>query len=961
MGFNMKLQSRVLIPILSVLVLSFLLISMTSVSIMRESTNSLVKSEMMNITDIVSHQIEMSDDITHYVLSMMNKNNIALAQALAVIIAEDVSSLQDENMAYLCDFLDVAEVHVTDEFGILRWGSEPGFFGLDFYTNDQTRPLTAIIDDPSLTIAQEPQPRAIDGTLFQYISVSRLDQPGIVQVGVEMRTIDDIKATMNVQNSIKDIKIGQSGGVIILDSNKQVSAVSTGAILSTDLAGSAWVDEIFSRGEGNSILEVNGVSYESYFCLNGENMIVTYISSAEISEYAARIVNSVITLGVVAALIVSSIAAWLIHWITEKVYWYESILDCIPFLVSVTNMNRKLTFINKPFEEFSGKSRADLLGRPCSNWNVNMCNTDNCGINCLENGKSMTTFDQKGIDFKVDVSYLTDKRKRKVGHIEIVQDVTELMRLQKQLEVAFIEANAASQAKSNFLANMSHEIRTPINAIIGMTNIGKSAVDMDRKDYSLMRIEDASHHLLGVINDILDVSKIESGKFELSPAEFNFEKMLVRVVNVSNFRVDEKKQKFTVYIDRSIPQFMVGDDQRLAQVITNLLGNAVKFTPERGSVSLNTYFIGEENGVCEIKIAVKDTGIGISQEQQRQLFQSFQQAESNTSRKFGGTGLGLAISKSIVEMMDGRIWVESELGEGSTFAFTVKMQRGEKKDRSQSYRDLEWEKVRVLAVDDDAYILQDFKGILEKYGAHCDTANNGEDALKLLEQNGNYNLFFIDWRMPGMDGIELTKELKKRLSDDGNSFVVMVSAAECSIIADRAKVAGADKFLQKPLFPSTIADIVCESFGFAECYSDEDDTDINGVFKGHCILLAEDVDINREIVITLLEPTMLEIDCAENGAQAVWMFNSAPEKYDMIFMDIQMPEMDGYQATRQIRALDVPHAKVIPIIAMTANVFKQDIENCLEAGMNGHVGKPLDMAEVIDKLRECLGLKHGHE
>ena len=534
-----------------------------------------------------------------------------------------------------------------------------------------------------------------------------------------------------------------------------------------------------------------------------------------------------------------------------------------------------------------------------------------------------------------------------IFNIFIARHLKSLREIMESLEIA-------SKAKSSFLANMSHEIRTPMNAIIGMTNIGESAGDIERKNYSLMRIKDASRHLLGVINDILDVSKIESGKFELSPTEFNFEKMLISVVNVSNFRVEEKKQKLTVYVDRNIPQYMFGDDQRLTQVITNLLGNAIKFTPEEGSINLNTYFLGEENGVYEIKISVSDTGIGISPEQQAKLFQSFHQAENSTSRKFGGTGLGLAISKSIVEMMGGEIWAESELGKGATFIFTVKMQRCDMKNESPYNREIGWKNIRTLVVDDDKYILQDFQGIMSKFGAHCDVANNGADALKLLENNNAYNLFFIDWKMPGMDGIELTEKLQGKIGEKTNSFVVMISAAELNIISGRAKEAGVNKFLQKPLFPSTIADIVCENFGCEDRQNNNAAEDINSIFKGHHILLAEDVEINREIVLALLEPTLLTIDCAVNGAIAVDMFKADPEKYEMIFMDLQMPEMDGYEATRQIRAFDIPKAKSIPIIAMTANVFKEDVDNCLAAGMNDHIGKPLNFDEVIKILNVYL-------
>jgi signal transduction histidine kinase len=257
-----------------------------------------------------------------------------------------------------------------------------------------------------------------------------------------------------------------------------------------------------------------------------------------------------------------------------------------------------------------------------------------------------------------------------------------LMSILIRIDRAKNKSDRESKHKSAFLANMSHEIRTPMNAIIGMITIGKSADDIERKNYCFNKIEDASNHLLGVINDILDMSKIEANKFELSPDEFDFEKTLQRVVNVVNFRVDEKKQKFMVHIDKAIPGSLIGDDQRLAQVMTNLLGNAIKFTPENGSLKLDTRFLGEEDGVCTVQISVTDTGIGISPEQQKKLFQSFQQAEAGTTRKYGGTGLGLAISKSIVEMMGGRIWVESEPAKGSTFSFTAKFKRCEEKKQT---------------------------------------------------------------------------------------------------------------------------------------------------------------------------------------------------------------------------------------------------------------------------------------
>jgi signal transduction histidine kinase/CheY-like chemotaxis protein len=547
-----------------------------------------------------------------------------------------------------------------------------------------------------------------------------------------------------------------------------------------------------------------------------------------------------------------------------------------------------------------------------------------------------------------------------------------------RVDAARNRSDIENRHKSAFLANMSHEIRTPMNAIIGMTTIGKSASNTERKDYCLTKIEDASNHLLGVINDILDMSKIEANKFELAPAEFDLEKMLRRVVNVVNFRIDEKHQKLSVHIDRAIPRMLIGDDQRIAQVITNLLWNAIKFTSEKGSVTLSVRLAGIGNDICTLQISISDTGIGISAEQQRKIFQSFEQAESSTTRKYGGTGLGLAISKSIVAMMGGDIWVQSEPGKGSTFTFTIQLLRGTNEKHALLSADINLSNLRVLTVDDDPDILTYFTEITQSFGIMCDVAISGEKALELVDQTSGYHIYFIDWKMPSMDGIQLARKIKTRVAE--NPIVIMISAAEWSAVADEAKTAGVDKFLSKPLFPSTIAEVINECLGVDKNQAEKSQAaDIAGIFAGRRILLVEDVEINREIVQTLLEPTKLEIDCAENGVQAVRMFTKAPNKYEMIFMDIQMPEMDGYDATRHIRAVEAElrsastapgltfgetqdnnggqpseRPKGIPIVAMTANVFKEDIERCLDAGMNDHVGKPIDFEEVMGRLRAYL-------
>ncbi|MDR2575570.1 MAG: response regulator [Treponema sp.] len=539
-----------------------------------------------------------------------------------------------------------------------------------------------------------------------------------------------------------------------------------------------------------------------------------------------------------------------------------------------------------------------------------------------------------------------------------------LIMILMRVDAAKNRADIESRHKSAFLANMSHEIRTPMNAIIGMVRIGRSASDIERKDYCFSKIEGASHHLLGVINDILDMSKIEANKFELAPTEFDLEKMLQRVVNVVNFRIDEKHQKLSIHIDREIPRMLIGDDQRIAQIITNLMGNAIKFTPENGSITLDTQLAGIGNDICTLQISVSDTGIGIKTEQKERIFDSFEQAESSTTRKYGGTGLGLAISKKIVEMMGGSIWVESTPGKGATFSFTIQLERGTDDKHTLLSDDINLDNLRILTVDDDPDILTYFLDIAQGFGITCDAAISGEKALELINQKNGYHIYFIDWRMPDMDGIRLAREIKERVSE--HPVVIMISAAEWSAVAEEAKKAGVDKFLSKPLFPSTIAEVINECLGVDKKHVEQSQSaDISGIFEGRCILLVEDVEINREIVLTLLEPTKLEIDCAENGAEAVRMFQRAPKKYDMIFMDIQMPVMDGYDATHHIRDIEAELSnnhkddtseppEGIPIVAMTANVFKEDIERCLEAGMNDHVGKPIDFEEVLGRLRKYL-------
>jgi signal transduction histidine kinase/CheY-like chemotaxis protein len=442
----------------------------------------------------------------------------------------------------------------------------------------------------------------------------------------------------------------------------------------------------------------------------------------------------------------------------------------------------------------------------------------------------------------------------------------------RQLEEQVLIAEAASRAKGSFLANMSHEIRTPLNAVIGMTTIGAQSKEPARKDYAFAKIKEASGHLLGTINDILDMSKIEAGRLDLSIVDLRVREVVARVGNVMRFRADEKRQDFIVSVAADVPDALRGDDLRLAQVLTNLVGNAVKFTPDAGKIALDVSFDGEaEKGVCTLRFLVRDTGIGISAEQKPRLFNAFQQAEDSTTRQYGGTGLGLALSKQIVELMGGRIWVDSEPGQGSTFGFTAKLARAE-------------------AASADA-------GAAPTGAAPTDAG------------------------VPAAPSALAAHDVSPTPS--------ALTAHDVS----PAPGAGAVSAVEAPA-PDEIVD---------------------GEFAGRVILLADDVEINREILIALIETSDAVVECAENGAQAVEMFERSPERYDLILMDLQMPVMDGYEAARRIREAHLPRARTIPIVAMTANVFREDIERTMACGMNAHLGKPVELPKLLAMLRRYVG------
>jgi signal transduction histidine kinase/CheY-like chemotaxis protein len=534
-------------------------------------------------------------------------------------------------------------------------------------------------------------------------------------------------------------------------------------------------------------------------------------------------------------------------------------------------------------------------------------------------------------------------------------------------------AQSANRSKSDFLSRMSHEIRSPMNAIIGMTQIAKGSNNPEKVSDCLVKIDTASRHLLALINDVLDMSKIEANKLELSNEVFSIEEALHNIYDMMNVKVEEKAQTFTMNIDKKLPEYIVSDELRFSQVITNLVSNAIKFTDKNGKIEVNVCSTGRDGDLHKIRIDVKDNGIGLSQNQMGKLFTPFEQADGGTSRRFGGTGLGLAINKRIVELMGGNIWVESELGKGSTFSFSTKVREGTRIESSvkkiakkrQSKQGeiksiLQARDMRILVVDDSDESNEYTAYVLDTLGFRCEIARDGDEAVetaaRAMAEGRPYNIIFMDYKMPKLNGIEAARKIKDIMGE--NISIVMVSMYDWKEFEQKARDAGIAKCVSKPISPSTVLDSINEVTPCAVIKNNDTEIAPPAVgFGGNTVLLVEDIEINREIIAAFLEDTGVEMDFAVNGREAVEKFEANPEKYDVILMDIQMPEMDGFEATRRIRSMDHRRARIIPILAMTANALSEDVQKCKECGMNDHIAKPVDPETLLFKLNDHFFMK----
>ena len=541
-----------------------------------------------------------------------------------------------------------------------------------------------------------------------------------------------------------------------------------------------------------------------------------------------------------------------------------------------------------------------------------------------------------------------------LGLTVVDKEMRESIAKNEVLAQALSAAEEANKAKTAFLSNMSHEIRTPMNAIIGLASLAMQDSTVAPKTQGYLKdINNSAHHLLSLINDILDMSRIESGKLVLRNEEFSFKGMLDQINTLAMSQCIDKGLRYECRIIGSVSDYYIGDDMKLKQVLINILGNAVKFTDAPGDVTLTVERTKTFEDQSTLKFSIKDTGIGIDQSFIPKIFESFSLENSGVKNKYGSTGLGMAITKNIVKLMNGDISVQSEKGVGSEFTVVVTLKNSDHAEFSSGF--IKPRDMRVLVVDNDPVAAEHARLVLDEMGIYADTCYNGEEALRMLRvqyvKHEPYNLVLLDWMMRGMDGFETAKNIRRQF-DKETTAIIMVSF-NWDEIMEMALACGVDGFLSKPVFAS---DVINEFARIARKNNINLLKEMRRVeLKGKRILMAEDVEINAEIMKQLIMMKDAQIDHAENGRVAVEMFaDSEQGYYDAVLMDVRMPEMDGLEATQAIRALDRPDAQKVPIIAMTANAFDEDVQRSLQVGMNAHLSKPVEAEHLYRTLEELI-------
>ena len=544
-----------------------------------------------------------------------------------------------------------------------------------------------------------------------------------------------------------------------------------------------------------------------------------------------------------------------------------------------------------------------------------------------------------------------------VGFTDIDEEMRDSLAKNQALSDALKTAEEASRAKTVFLSSMSHEIRTPMNAIIGLDSLALNEPDISEttKDY-LEKIGSSAQHLLSLINDILDMSRIESGRMVLKNEEFAFSKLIEQINVIFSGQCQEKGLEYNCHINGHLNDYYIGDSVKLRQVLINILGNAVKFTPEGGSVEFTVEKTGGFDDRSVIQFKIKDTGIGMSKEYLPKIFDAFSQENSGSTTKYGSSGLGMAITKRIVEMMNGEISVESQKNVGTTFTVNITLKDSDRKVSDEDDElDIRPQDMKVLIIDDDPLACDQAKLVMNQAGIEAEAVLSGSEAVELVKlsqaRQEPYNLIIVDWQMPEMDGLETTKNIRSVIGAD--TAVIILTAYNWDDIYDDAMSAGVDSFIAKPLFTENLLTEFKNVLKKKKIESLENQT--KAELEGRHILLAEDMEVNAQIMIKVLSMRQIVTEHAINGKEAVEMYRSKPEGYyDAILMDMRMPEMDGLTATRNIRAASRSDSATIPIIALTANAFDEDVQQSLQAGLNAHLSKPVEPKVLFETLERLI-------
>jgi two-component system sensor histidine kinase/response regulator len=821
------------------------------------------------------------------------------------------------------------EFWITDSSGKVRYGSQ----GVEFtFKADQPQAgvFLRLLDghaNHTDVLVQESRRREIDPFVYKYVGVSGVDRPRIVEVGYKT---DSLLADLAHKNLLLAVAVA-------------------GLLLTTGILAYFILRRLVTVPLDQLARAAKAVEEEQYQVGSLENVRAR---KDELGHLASVFEGMVVKLAT----------------------RYEELVNFMRSAVIKVRADGVITFANTYASELFGFTKAELVGSPLS-----LIGPPAKPDHLPQEGESTRSEEVRVNEISENVTKLGKRiwmawsnRRIKSGEscakelLFVGNDVTEEVRQKQQLEdlvsklaargeelrEAKQKAEEATQMKSMFLANMSHEIRTPMNAIIGLSHLAlKTPLTPKQKDY-VGKIHHAGTSLLAVINDILDFSKIEAGKLTIETTDFRLDEVIGAVTTLTAQKAHDKGLEFLAHVSPKVPEHLLGDPLRLGQILTNFVNNAVKFT-EKGEIRLEIDAVERAGEKVQLQFSVRDTGIGMTKDQAAKLFQPFTQADMSTTRKHGGTGLGLTICRRLVELMGGRAWLESEAGVGSTFYFTVWLGIGVAIGTGKVFP-AKLAQLRILVVDDNPTAREILQEPLSDIACRVDVASSGKEAITAIQGQDvsePYDIVFMDWRMPGMDGLETSRHLKCDETLQHPPRIVLVTAFGREEVREEAERLELDGFLVKPVTKSMIVDTLINVFAGEDVVASATaEDDAATPLRGARILLAEDNEINQQIAVELLQAAGATVKVANNGREAVEILSTGPQPpaFDLVLMDLQMPEMDGYQATAMLRG-DGRFVS-LPIIAMTAHATIEERQRCLAAGMNDHISKPIDPGALIDMV-----------